>query len=158
MTHVPHHQRWRIGAPSARTGLSRRSLLRGAMAGGGFLAAGALAGCGSVRRAAANEPLVRVWDRLSGAGGKLRDEMLDDVRAEAPDITIDRTTLAWGPPYYTKLAMASAGGRAPETAVIHRSEEHTSELQSRGHLVCRLLLEKKKIHLCYPDVRWVLVA
>src|SRR5437660_5580479 len=30
--------------------------------------------------------------------------------------------------------------RAPEA----RSEEHTSELQSRGHLVCRLLLEKKK--------------
>src|SRR5690625_6061879 len=26
---------------------------------------------------------------------------------------------------------------------INRSEEHTSELQSRGHLVCRLLLEKK---------------
>src|SRR5207253_10315973 len=28
--------------------------------------------------------------------------------------------------------------------VAMRSEEHTSELQSRGHLVCRLLLEKKK--------------
>src|SRR5690625_5361108 len=28
-----------------------------------------------------------------------------------------------------------------------RSEEHTSELQSRGHLVCRLLLEKKKKNL-----------
>src|SRR5437660_2390688 len=27
--------------------------------------------------------------------------------------------------------------------LIERSEEHTSELQSRGHLVCRLLLEKK---------------
>src|SRR5207253_7837797 len=27
---------------------------------------------------------------------------------------------------------------------LYRSEEHTSELQSRGHLVCRLLLEKKK--------------
>src|SRR5690625_6448809 len=27
---------------------------------------------------------------------------------------------------------------------MKRSEEHTSELQSRGHLVCRLLLEKKK--------------
>src|SRR5439155_21295960 len=27
---------------------------------------------------------------------------------------------------------------------VARSEEHTSELQSRGHLVCRLLLEKKK--------------
>src|SRR5258708_25038546 len=29
----------------------------------------------------------------------------------------------------------------------HRSEEHTSELQSPDHLVCRLLLEKKKIHI-----------
>src|SRR5690625_6718848 len=28
---------------------------------------------------------------------------------------------------------------------FRRSEEHTSELQSRGHLVCRLLLENKKI-------------
>src|SRR6266702_8893424 len=33
----------------------------------------------------------------------------------------------------------------PEFRSHHRrSEEHTSELQSRGHLVCRLLLEKKK--------------
>src|SRR5207253_4323930 len=31
-------------------------------------------------------------------------------------------------------------------ATRFRSEEHTSELQSRGHLVCRLLLEKKKKH------------
>src|SRR5690625_6708636 len=30
------------------------------------------------------------------------------------------------------------------TTYKQRSEEHTSELQSRGHLVCRLLLEKKK--------------
>src|SRR5690625_6836574 len=29
-------------------------------------------------------------------------------------------------------------------STVRRSEEHTSELQSRGHLVCRLLLEKKK--------------
>src|SRR5690625_6988729 len=29
------------------------------------------------------------------------------------------------------------------TPIPDRSEEHTSELQSRGHLVCRLLLEKK---------------
>src|SRR5437660_3603758 len=32
-----------------------------------------------------------------------------------------------------------------------RSEEHTSELQSRGHLVCRLLLEKKKKHTSPND-------
>src|SRR3712207_8413473 len=31
-----------------------------------------------------------------------------------------------------------------------RSEEHTSELQSRQYLVCRLLLEKKKTHFCTP--------
>src|SRR5690625_2939385 len=35
------------------------------------------------------------------------------------------------------------GGRGQERRQ-GRSEEHTSELQSRGHLVCRLLLEKKK--------------
>src|SRR5690625_6164712 len=33
-----------------------------------------------------------------------------------------------------------------EVDLADRSEEHTSELQSRGHLVCRLLLEKKKRH------------
>src|SRR3989449_8550582 len=32
----------------------------------------------------------------------------------------------------------------PGTELLLRSEEHTSELQSRLHLVCRLLLEKKK--------------
>src|SRR5690625_5576630 len=34
--------------------------------------------------------------------------------------------------------------RGIEDIATMRSEEHTSELQSRGHLVCRLLLEKKK--------------
>src|SRR5439155_5395034 len=34
-----------------------------------------------------------------------------------------------------------------------RSEEHTSELQSRGHLVCRLLLEKKKFQLDHTNQR-----
>src|SRR3712207_8917820 len=34
---------------------------------------------------------------------------------------------------------------------ITRSEEHTSELQSRQYLVCRLLLEKKKNHHTYYD-------
>src|SRR5215510_16284182 len=44
---------------------------------------------------------------------------------------------------------ASSGCSRPSAAPARssrpsRSEEHTSELQSRGHLVCRLLLEKKK--------------
>src|SRR5215510_15514288 len=39
------------------------------------------------------------------------------------------------------------GCPVPRAARRRRSEEHTSELQSRGHLVCRLLLEKKKKRL-----------
>src|SRR3712207_8855472 len=38
---------------------------------------------------------------------------------------------------------ASAGGRCARPAGAARSEEHTSELQSRQYLVCRLLLEKQ---------------
>src|SRR4030043_2349484 len=41
----------------------------------------------------------------------------------------------WSPP----------GTRLPASSCARRSEEHTSELQSRLHLVCRLLLEKKKL-------------
>src|SRR5437660_2444928 len=41
-------------------------------------------------------------------------------------------------------AMLDFSGVDQFKAGTHRSEEHTSELQSRGHLVCRLLLEKKK--------------
>src|SRR3712207_8920137 len=41
----------------------------------------------------------------------------------------------------TATRVARGGGRR---AAVARSEEHTSELQSRQYLVCRLLLEKKK--------------
>src|SRR5436305_2943418 len=41
---------------------------------------------------------------------------------------------------------------SPErTSMLTRSEEHTSELQSRPHLVCRLLLEKKKKKKTYTS-------
>src|SRR5258708_20800639 len=40
-----------------------------------------------------------------------------------------------------------AYGRTIEEIAVERSEEHTSELQSPDHLVCRLLLEKKKRRL-----------
>src|SRR5207253_7721091 len=41
----------------------------------------------------------------------------------------------------------AAARRVVRLRVAGRSEEHTSELQSRGHLVCRLLLEKKNTNL-----------
>src|SRR5439155_18021241 len=51
------------------------------------------------------------------------------------------------PVYEPRTFMHSASFIAMGHALnreLTRSEEHTSELQSRGHLVCRLLLEKKK--------------
>src|SRR5690625_3648787 len=53
-------------------------------------------------------------------------------------------------PFEKKVTFINENFRHLETALLDRridqvrSEEHTSELQSRGHLVCRLLLEKKK--------------
>src|SRR5690625_5731034 len=41
------------------------------------------------------------------------------------------------------FAYTAANAGTDVTQLGDRSEEHTSELQSRGHLVCRLLLEKK---------------
>src|SRR5690554_6984785 len=46
---------------------------------------------------------------------------------------------------YSAESLAVSGEQVSEQLCSHlRSEEHTSELQSRPHLVCRLLLEKKK--------------
>src|SRR5690625_5505057 len=56
--------------------------------------------------------------------GKLKDDWYDKVEISVFMCPSD------------SLQASCAGGE--------RSEEHTSELQSRGHLVCRLLLEKKK--------------
>src|SRR5690606_41939804 len=45
-----------------------------------------------------------------------------------------------------EITSAMPGFSTPSSASEMRSEEHTSELQSREKLVCRLLLEKKKSH------------
>src|SRR2546425_9235279 len=45
------------------------------------------------------------------------------------------------------------GAKSVPTARETRSEEHTSELQSLAYLVCRLLLEKKKMTVLLPLVR-----
>src|SRR5439155_18036949 len=54
------------------------------------------------------------------------------------------TTLFRSPRLRLRRHPASRGAATAVNASPGRSEEHTSELQSRGHLVCRLLLEKKK--------------
>src|SRR2546422_2321092 len=45
------------------------------------------------------------------------------------------------------ISAAHSGWDERRVFVAYRSEEHTSELQSRLHLVCRLLLEKKKTEM-----------
>src|SRR3712207_7067785 len=66
--------------------------------------------------------------------------------------------------YASGLLLATGAGEAPRTVrrgklaemrreaglQVGRSEEHTSELQSRQYLVCRLLLEKKKKQIITP--------
>src|SRR5258707_4420071 len=56
------------------------------------------------------------------------------------------TTLfrSWPIPGNRRAARRTARPAAPGPSRSRRSEEHTSELQSRQYLVCRLLLEKKK--------------
>src|SRR2546429_6689796 len=70
------------------------------------------------------------------------------------------------PPFFpwTTIPLPSAiRSGSPPTKPTRRSEEHTSELQSRLHLVCRLLLEKKKeakldrIACRYNNTRFVML-
>lgn len=106
--------------PDRPPGIGRRRLLTAALASGGaLLGAGALSGCGSAP--AADESTVRLWDLFSGADGGLLNDMVRKARRDMPGTRIERTVLEWGTPYYTKLAMASAGGRGPDVAVSHMS-------------------------------------
>src|SRR5207253_8879255 len=54
------------------------------------------------------------------------------------------TALFMPPSHQISTTSRSPDATSARCACVTRSEEHTSELQSRGHLVCRLLLEKKK--------------
>src|SRR5689334_24811446 len=60
-----------------------------------------------------------------------------------------------GAPAGQKLSSSPMRLMRPAGSLIssaQRSEEHTSELQSQFHLVCRLLLEKKKKHTLTPKI------
>src|SRR2546422_6121304 len=63
-----------------------------------------------------------------------------DERAPLVDLRLEVLAQRFG----RGLAHRHGLGAEIGEALLHRSEEHTSELQSRLHLVCRLLLEKKK--------------
>ncbi len=92
---------------------TRRAVLGTALA----LGAIPLTGCG-VTGATTR---LRYWNLFGGGDGVLMVKMLDDYRARHPEISLEAVTLAWGAPYYTKLAMAAAGGRAPDVGILHLS-------------------------------------
>ena len=84
-----------------------------------FAVAG-LTGCGGTASAAAVRDIA-FWHLLSGGDGIKMQAMISAANGANPGFKVHPTVLAWGPPYYTKLAMASAGGRPPELAIMHAS-------------------------------------
>ncbi|GAB2536065.1 extracellular solute-binding protein [Brachybacterium huguangmaarense] len=105
-----------LATPGRAPLLSRRGLLG---LGGAGLAAAALPGCGS--SAGGGDSTVSVWDLFSGADGANMRGMIADVEKGVPGLEVDATTLSWGNPYYTKLAMAASSQAPPDTAIMHVS-------------------------------------
>ena len=103
-----------------RPDLKRRHLLATA---GGLAVAGSLAfaalGTGADALASGADTRVRYWNLFSGGDGANMIAMLDAFRKEHPGIDVKDSTLQWGNPFYTKLAMAAAGNHAPELGVMH---------------------------------------
>src|SRR5206468_10694623 len=69
------------------------------------------------------------------------------------------TTAAWShwPEPMRSPPLAASQALRNRWRLLERSEEHTSELQSRSDLVCRLLLEKKKGYAISGDLQIVLL-
>ncbi|MFE9778912.1 extracellular solute-binding protein [Streptomyces sp. NPDC005775] len=103
-----------------RPGLNRRQLITGL---GGAAVAGsfgfAALGSGADALASNAATRVRYWNLFSGGDGYNMIAMLDAFREEHPGIDVKDSTLQWGSPFYTKLAMAAAGSRAPDLGVMH---------------------------------------
>src|SRR5699024_11312139 len=67
---------------------------------------------------------------------------INKVKARAAACPVDRSAITARPNTIPAAALSPCSSRAASSTPSVRSEEHTSELQSRFDLVCRLLLEK----------------
>jgi multiple sugar transport system substrate-binding protein len=100
---------------------SRRQLLRGSLGAMAAVAgASTLSSCGRAMGANAAGH-VTVWDLFQGADGANMRQIIAGVEASVPGLSVEPTTLSWGSPYYTKLAMSSASQQPPDTAIMHLS-------------------------------------
>ncbi|ROS76495.1 extracellular solute-binding protein [Cellulomonas sp. PhB143] len=88
---------------------------------GGVTIASALSGCASPTDTASGVEQLDFWHLLSGGDGVTMAGLVEKANAQGKDFDAKQTVLAWGAPYYTKLAMASVGGRGPDTAIMHAS-------------------------------------
>jgi multiple sugar transport system substrate-binding protein len=119
--------------------LSRRALLTG-IAGLGVGAtltgcsAPVLSGLGTGGDTAGS---LAYWNLFGGGDGVRMTQMLDTFRAANPDLDLKAVTLAWGNPYYTKLSLATLGGKPPDMAISHLTRMKT--------LVASDLLEELKL-------------
>src|SRR5438445_8381498 len=85
-------------------------------------------------------------DKILYTTGRLTSEMvIKTVRMGIPILVSRSGFTAWGVDLARQVGLTLVGRtRGKRFIALSRSEEHTSELQSRQYLVCRLLLEKKK--------------
>ncbi|GAA3572348.1 extracellular solute-binding protein [Nonomuraea rosea] len=79
-----------------------------------------LAGCGTGPAGRSTQE-ISFWHLLTGGDGERMNQIVTKADADMPQARIKQVVLAWGPPYYTKLAMAAAGGRAPDLGIVHMS-------------------------------------
>src|SRR5438105_11677945 len=98
-------------------------------------------------RSSSRPPINMAWLWCSPAyatsGIRLGSQEIEHLDERSLAAVVQRS-ISWGA---MKVLIVGAGGREHALAwkcAASRSEEHTSELQSRVDLVCRLLLEKKK--------------
>src|SRR2546425_3000014 len=82
--------------------------------------------------------------RRSGAGGDLRWQLRRLCSARRYDVHARCLRLRCRRRGHLEPGLVLRDRAAVLEVIRHRSEEHTSELQSLAYLVCRLLLEKKK--------------
>jgi multiple sugar transport system substrate-binding protein len=119
--------------------LSRRAMLKGiAGLGVGATLAGCsapvLSGLGTGGDTAGS---LAYWNLFGGGDGVRMTQMLDAFRAANSGLDLKAVTLAWGNPYYTKLSLATLGGKPPDVAISHLTRMKT--------LVASDLLEELKL-------------
>jgi multiple sugar transport system substrate-binding protein len=107
------------GSGSVRR-VSRRRFLLGAAATLGGMAASS---CAPSLVIVGGKPTITFWNLFGGGDGIRLDTMESKFRHEPSNPGLQSVTLAWGSPYYTKLAMATVGGTPPDVAIMHLSRK-----------------------------------